>query len=226
MQSVEEHSILRYALTGDLRGLQEYLETVESLTVSDRESPKYLFKEKDELGRNAFFTACALGRDDIVRELVKHGAEVNELTARGYSPLHYSTLWGQLETVKTLVALGANMQLKNFRGERAIDVASRYSKTDCAEYLNWAEAKQDLVSYISHVRDTVSDPDKVQGKLSKEDKNMCTSICTAKYDWVQTARDPSTQEFIDQKRRLEDTLSTILSKLAILSDATAKTIKA
>ncbi|XP_067109631.1 ankyrin repeat domain-containing protein 45 isoform X1 [Osmerus mordax] len=143
-----------------------------------------------------------------------------------YSPLHYSTLWGQLETVKTLVALGANMQLKNFRGERAIDVASRYSKTDCAEYLNWAEAKQDLVSYISHVRDTVSDPDKVQGKLSKEDKNMCTSICTAKYDWVQTARDPSTQEFIDQKRRLEDTLSTILSKLAILSDATAKTIKA
>ena len=131
----------------------------------------------------------------------------------GYSPLHCSTLWGQLETVKTLVALGANMQLRNFRGERATDVASRYLKTDCAEYLNWAgeflrrgkrererdvfiferntlrilyiflyelkmqsftssaaEAKQDLVSYITHVRDTVSDPDKVQGKLSKEDK--------------------------------------------------------
>ncbi|XP_046872471.1 uncharacterized protein LOC124464708 isoform X4 [Hypomesus transpacificus] len=172
------------------------------------------------------FPSCALGREAIVRELVKHGAEVNELTVRGYSPLHCSTLWGQLETVKTLVALGANMQLRNFRGERATDVASRYLKTDCAEYLNWAEAKQDLVSYITHVRDTVSDPDKVQGKLSKEDKNMCTSICTAKYDWVQTAKDPSTQEFIDQKRRIEETLSPILSKLAILFDATAKTMKA
>ena len=87
MQSFEEHSILRYALTGDLRGLQEYLETVESLSVSDRDSPKYLFKVKDELGRNAFFSACALGREAIVRELVKHGAEVNELTVRGMHSL-------------------------------------------------------------------------------------------------------------------------------------------
>lgn len=58
--------------------------------------------------------------------------------ASGYSPLHYSALWGQLNTLKTLVELGADIQATNFRGERAKEVASRYSKMDCVAYLSWA----------------------------------------------------------------------------------------
>lgn len=56
----------------------------------------------------------------------------------GYSPLHYAALWGQLDTLVTLVELGADIEARNFRGERAKEVASRYSKTDCIDYLSWA----------------------------------------------------------------------------------------
>lgn len=105
-------------------------------------------------------------------------------------------MWGQLDTLKTLVELNADFQAVNFRGEKAVDVARRYDKLDCAEYLAWAgekvkhfstesnlvmikadddfflltEAKQSLQALIQDVRDIIADPEKVQGKLNKEDK--------------------------------------------------------
>ncbi|XP_014046122.2 ankyrin repeat domain-containing protein 45 [Salmo salar] len=223
MQSTEENAVFHYALTGDIEGLQKHLEN-ECLS-GNEEPPEDLFWEKDEMGRNALFIACMLGRSTTVRELLKHGAHVNECTARGYSPLHCAALWGQLETVKTLVELGADMQAKNFRRERAMEVASRYSKMDCAEYLTWAEAKQDLQSYITHVRDTIADPEKVQGKLNKEDKIICTNTCSVKSDWIQNAKNPSIQDFIEQRRHLEDIIIPILSKLTTQPDVTAKASK-
>ncbi|XP_010881693.1 ankyrin repeat domain-containing protein 45 [Esox lucius] len=224
MQSVEDNSVFRYALAGDIEGIQKHLEN-ECLS-SNTESPDNLLWVKDEVGRNALFGACMLGRSTTARELViKHGLQVNEFTKRGYSPLHCAALWGQLETVKTLVELGADVQAKNFRGERATELASRYSKIDCAEYLTWAEAKQDLQSYITHVRDTIADPEKVQGKLNKEDKNICTNTCSAKSDWIQNAKTTSIQEFIEQRRHLEDTVIPILSKLMTQPETAGKAIK-
>lgn len=109
-------------------------------------------------------------------------------------------MWGQLDTLKTLVELNADFQANNFRGEKAVDVARRYDKLDCAEYLAWAgekmkhfriyiyiylsqilwwlmhifliltEAKQNLQAFIQDVRAIVADQEKVQGKLNKEDK--------------------------------------------------------
>ncbi len=105
-------------------------------------------------------------------------------------------MWGQLDTLKTLVELNVDFQAVNFRGEKAVDVARRYDKLDCTEYLAWAgekvkhfstesnlvmikadddfflltEAKQSLQALIQDVRDIIADPEKVQGKLNKEDK--------------------------------------------------------
>ncbi|KAL0966043.1 hypothetical protein UPYG_G00290000 [Umbra pygmaea] len=216
MQSIAENSLFQYAWAGNIEGLQKLLKNgclpgIEMMEIEN------LLVEKDEMGRNALFAACMLGRSTIVRELVKHGAQVNEITSRGYSPLHCAALWGRLATVKTLVEVGAELQTKNFRGERAMEVASRYSKMDCAEYLTWAEAKQKLQSYITHVRDTIADPEKVQEKLSNEDKNVCTNTCSAKSDWMENAKNPSIQELIEQRRHLEDVIVPILSKLTIQS---------
>ncbi|KAG9343498.1 hypothetical protein JZ751_013664 [Albula glossodonta] len=112
----------------------------------------------------------------------------------------------------------------NFRGETAKEVACRYSKTTCVEYLSWAEAKQDLQEYITQVRETFSD-DKALGKLNKEEKNIFISSCTAKTDWIQNAKNPSIQDFTEQKNHLEDILSPLLAKLAVQSEATSKTRK-
>lgn len=56
--------------------------------------------------------------------------------------MHYSAMWGQLDTLKTLVELKADFQAISFRGEKAVDVARRYHKLDCAEYLAWAGRKE------------------------------------------------------------------------------------
>ncbi|KAJ8274544.1 hypothetical protein COCON_G00091690 [Conger conger] len=161
---------------------------------------------------------------DIVRELLKYGASVNELTTRGYSPLHYAALWGHLDTVKTLVELGANLHAQNFRGERANEVACRYSKTACADYLSWAEAKQNFQEYITEARDAFCD-EKAQGKLNKEEKNLFMSSCSVKADWIENAKNPSVQDFTEQKKHLENVLNPLLAKLTSPSEAATKSRK-
>ncbi|KAL2097847.1 hypothetical protein ACEWY4_007054 [Coilia grayii] len=212
--------VYQLALTGDVLGLQSILGNE-----SNTNEELNLLWEKDDIGRNALFAASMLGRSDVVRELVKHGAEVNSWTVRGYSALHYSALWGQLDTLKTLVELGADIAATNFRGERAKEVASRYSKTDCADYLSWAEAKQSLQSYITMVRQLISDPEKVQGKLNKEDKNICNNTCTSKSDWIHNTKNATTEDFWEQRKHIEDVLSPILAKITHPADATSKASK-
>ena len=53
----------------------------------------------------------------------------------GYTSLHLASCWGHLETVRTLLELGADTEAKTFRGERPVDLARKYSKTDCADCL-------------------------------------------------------------------------------------------
>ncbi|KAK7159390.1 hypothetical protein R3I94_005652 [Phoxinus phoxinus] len=222
MRSAEEKTVLLCALDDDVEELKRILE---SNSATDSEQPENILWEKDEVGRNALFAACTLGRSGIVRELVQNGADVNEFTARGYSPLHCSAMWGQLDTLKTLVELNADFQATNFRGEKAVDVARRYDKLDCAEYLAWAEAKQSLLALIQEVRDSIADQEKIQGKLSKEDKNMCINICLSKSNWIHNTKNATIQDFIDQEKHLEDVLAPILLKLNTQSEATTKTRK-
>ncbi|KAK2900816.1 hypothetical protein Q8A67_008931 [Cirrhinus molitorella] len=207
MRSTEEKTVLLCALDDDVEGLKSLLES------SDTQQPENILWEKDEMGRNALFAACIFGRSGIVRELVQNGADVNELTPRGYSPLHYSAMWGQLDTLKSLVDLNADLQAVNFCGEKAVDLARRYDKLDCAEYLAWAEAKHSLQALIQDVRDIIADPEKVQGKLNKEDKTMCINTCSAKFDWIHNNKNATIQDFTEQKKHLEDVLAPILLKL-------------
>ncbi|XP_056149835.1 ankyrin repeat domain-containing protein 45 [Lampris incognitus] len=213
----KQEEIFNCVLAGDLKNLQQHLEN-ENGGEEAKEGVKFEFT--DEMGRNALFAACSLGRSAIVRELVKHGARLNKCTARGYSPLHCATCWGHLETVKTLLDLGANPQAKNFRGERPVDVAKRYSHTDCADCLDLAEAKQDFLSYISYVTDTIFDRENTQGiqvKFNKEEKNKCMNACSTMSDWIQNVKNPTLSDYTAQRKHMEDTLQPILSKLSAQS---------
>ncbi|XP_042372000.1 ankyrin repeat domain-containing protein 45-like, partial [Plectropomus leopardus] len=84
-----------------------------------------------------------------------------------YSSLHLAACWGHVDTVRTLLELGADTQAETFRGERSVDLASKYSRTDCEDCLLLAEAKQDLMSYVAFVTDLTSDPER---NLTKEEK--------------------------------------------------------
>ncbi|XP_076829702.1 ankyrin repeat domain-containing protein 45 [Brachyhypopomus gauderio] len=199
-----------WAQEGDVEGLQHLLENTRA---SDAEDPPD-FPGGAGGVRRALAAACALGRSSLVRELVeKRYADVNAPTTRGYSPLHHGAMWGQLDTVRTLLDLGADLHAVTFCGERAVDVARRYCKWDCVDYLTWAEAKQTLQASIAEVRDILADPKRVQGKLSEEDKKICLNTCSAKSNWIQITTCPSIQDLEEQKKHLEDLLAPILAKL-------------
>ncbi|KAL7876391.1 hypothetical protein AOLI_G00113540 [Acnodon oligacanthus] len=204
-----DKTVFSCALEGDVEGLKDLIDNG-----CTHEASQNILRETDVGGRNALSVACMLGRSGFVRNLVvKSCTDVNDPTTRGYSPLHYSAMWGQLDTVMTLVELGADLQAINFCGERAIDIAHRYSKLDCAHFLAWAEAKQSLQTSITQVKGILADPEKVQGKLNKEDKNMCISTCSVKLDWIQNVKNPTIQDFTEQKKHLEDVLAPIMTKL-------------
>ncbi|CAI9582333.1 unnamed protein product [Staurois parvus] len=130
-----ENPVLLYTLEGNVQGLQSIFE--DPAEVHHEQCSKLLLEE-DLLGRSCLFLACILGRTEIVRTLLKYGANINQQTTRGYLPLHCAAAWGHLEVLKTLVELGSDIMLLNFRGEKACDVAARYNKTDCADFLLWA----------------------------------------------------------------------------------------
>ncbi|XP_066536426.1 ankyrin repeat domain-containing protein 45 [Hoplias malabaricus] len=193
---------------------------------SSGDSGEDIMKDTDVFGRSALSAACALGRANFARDAVeKNGADVNAPTARGYMSLHFAAMWGQLDTLKTLLDLGADLQAANFRGERAVDVALRYQQSDCAEFLQWAEARQSLQAALTRVRGILADPERVQGKLSKEDKNTCLNVCSVNSDWIQNAKSPTVQDFVDQKKHFEEVLAPILKKLSAQSEASPKTIR-
>ncbi|XP_058034303.1 ankyrin repeat domain-containing protein 45 isoform X1 [Ahaetulla prasina] len=203
--------LLRAALRGDIEEVQQIFEDSED---PDHEKANKFLMEKDILGRNLLFTTCMVGQNDVIQSLAKYGVDLKDKTVRGYTLLHSAAAWGQLNTLKSLVELEADIYATTFRGENAREIANRYKQTECVEFLDWAEAKQNLRNFIFQIQATITDPEKVQGKLNKEDKSTSIKACQAKLDWLENTKEPNTQEFIDQKQQLEDIMLPIFTKLA------------
>ncbi|XP_070602894.1 ankyrin repeat domain-containing protein 45 [Erythrolamprus reginae] len=212
-QEEPEHfnPLLMAALKGDMEEIQQIFEDAED---PDHEKANKFLMEKDILGRNLLFIICMVGQNDIIQFLAKYGVDLKDKTARGYTLLHCAAAWGQLNTLKTLVELEVDIYATTFRGENAREIANRYKQAECVEYLDWAEAKQNLRNLIFQIQATITDPEKVQGKLNKEDKTTSIKACQAKLDWLENTKEPNTQEFIDQKQQLEDIMLPVFTKLA------------
>ncbi|XP_042191061.1 ankyrin repeat domain-containing protein 45 isoform X3 [Callorhinchus milii] len=209
-QAENINNFLTAVMMGNSEELQKFFVDTDD---HNNEKTTRLLNTQDNLGKTALHLASQLGHCEIITMLVKLGANVNMKTVRGYTPLHCAAAWGKLESIKTLVELGADIQEKTFRGEKAQDIAHRYSKTDCAEYLDWAEAKLMLELYISNIQETVADPTRLQAKLTKQEKTACLNACRVKSDWLQSSQNVPAQEFMQQKEQLEMTLESIFSKI-------------
>lgn len=172
-----------------------------------------LINQRGEDGKSPLDVAATLGRVDISRELIQRGADVMSVNCQGYSAMHHAAAWGKLGVLKALVEAQSDLQQKNVHGERARETALRYNKTECVDFLDWAEAKVDLLNFIKTTQETLADPDKVQGRLSKDDKNIITNTCKEKAEWVERTSDATTKDFITQKMALEEVINPILQKL-------------
>jgi ankyrin repeat protein len=67
---------------------------------------------------------------------------------QGYTAAHFAAAWGQVESLRALIENGANVQLKNSYNETARDIAQRYSKYSCIEYIDWSGEMTDLSRVI------------------------------------------------------------------------------
>ncbi|XP_049632544.1 LOW QUALITY PROTEIN: ankyrin repeat domain-containing protein 45 [Suncus etruscus] len=202
--------LLRPALTGDMQDLQAIFE--------DPENPHYqhamqLLLEEDIVGRNLLYAACMAGQSDVIRALAKYGVNLNARTTRGYTLLHCAAAWGRLETLKALVELDADIEAQNYWQETPRDVADRYSQTECMEFLDWADARLTLKKYITKVFTGVTDTEKGQPKLFKEDKNTILGAMSAKSEWLETHQQASVKEIYEQKQQLEDIVTPIYAKM-------------
>jgi ankyrin repeat protein len=107
---------------------------------------------KDDLGLNALTIALYNNHKNIVEKLVKSGAKIDiDETILEDIPLIRAAKLGCTELVKGLIKLGVDPDVKNDKGEAAIDLAAN------------AEIKQALTAYRQrkHCKDN-----KIVGKLS------------------------------------------------------------
>ncbi|GFN73507.1 ankyrin repeat domain-containing protein 45 [Plakobranchus ocellatus] len=173
-----------------------------------------LLNERDENGKSPLDLAACLGRNQITKELLQRGADVNNITTKGYSCLHYAAVWGRMPVVKMLIEHGADLRQTNAHGERPREAAIRYNHEECVDFLDWAEAKTLLQEAIKHTQDTIADVDKaVAGRMTKEEKTISLNTAKEKQEWLDSTEDATTQDFIAQRIALMDVVGPVLQKL-------------
>jgi ankyrin repeat protein len=83
---------------------------------------------------------AALGDSaEVIRELLKQGANVNARTRdEVQTPLHMAAAMGKMKAVEALVALGADLTMKDSKGRTPLDAAERAGLTDVVAFLRRA----------------------------------------------------------------------------------------
>ncbi|KAM7289939.1 uncharacterized protein ISCGN_030067 [Ixodes scapularis] len=92
------------------RGHVDCLETLISLCGAEVDAV-------DSNGCSALFYAVTLGHADCTQLLLKYGAMANRQDHKGRTPAHCGAAKGQSETLKILAQHGANLYMRNLRGD-------------------------------------------------------------------------------------------------------------
>lgn len=182
---------------------------------------KYLIEKGSEVntrnpqnGKSPLDMACILGRDDIVKELLVNEVELNSSPPKGYTALHHASVWDHRKCIQLLVEVEADLDVKTSNGERARDIAQRYNHIKCAEFLDLSEAKRNLKNLIKETKEILEDPQKLQGRLAKDEKMTALNACTEKQDWLDNTSNPSIGDVQKQLKDLSEALEPIQVKLS------------
>ncbi|XP_021945182.2 ankycorbin isoform X3 [Folsomia candida] len=89
----------------------------------------------DNNGCTALFYSVTLGHADCTELLLNYGAEPNRQDRKGRTPGHCGAAKGQLETLKLLTKHGANLWLRNVRGDLPLHEAVLSRRKDLVMWL-------------------------------------------------------------------------------------------
>ncbi|CBQ68334.1 conserved hypothetical protein [Sporisorium reilianum SRZ2] len=88
--------------------------------------------------RTALHLACIRGYDDVTRQLLDLGADVDLQDRAGNTALHFASAWGHLSIVQLLIERGCSLAVKNVEGSTASDYAYSHSVKEALETLGRA----------------------------------------------------------------------------------------
>lgn len=95
--------------------------------------------ERDRAARTALHYAAVDDELDVLRGLIRDGADVNVRDDAGWTPLHFAANQGNLEIAQELVRAGADVRALNGEGEeplfRAVTRGKLGHKREVAELL-------------------------------------------------------------------------------------------
>ncbi len=124
---------------------QGHLKTVQALL----SAPQIDINTKNIYGANALLLAAALGKDDVVKALITHGANVNITDNYGWTPLMVAAEKGHLTSVQALLnAHSINIDTKKRGGATALFMAAYNSKDDVVKALIQKGANVNINTYF------------------------------------------------------------------------------
>jgi ankyrin repeat protein len=86
--------------------------------------------------------AAADGKIEQVKLLISEGADVNEKTTTGDTPLHYAVRYGHEDVAELLISKGADVNAKSKFGYTPLDLAVMRGYTEIAELLRKHRTKE------------------------------------------------------------------------------------
>ena len=89
----------------------------------------------DIYGRTALHWALHTQHADVVQVLIDAGANIEAKDKKGYSPLLFACVIGELVLVKKLVAAGAGVRVTNDEGTACLAIAASRGHTETVRYL-------------------------------------------------------------------------------------------
>ncbi|XP_077784331.1 ankyrin repeat domain-containing protein 45 isoform X3 [Podarcis muralis] len=179
------------------RKMESKEEIVDSANKSEHEN---LGPQEEPAPFNPLLRACLTGDTEGVQQIFEDLEDPDHEKANrllmekdivGRGLLYATCMAGQSDVIRTLARYGVDLKDKTAR-----------------------EAKQNLRNLILQIQTTITDPEKVQGRLNKEDKNISLKACQAKSDWLENTKEATMQDFLEQKQLLEDIMLPIFTKLA------------
>ncbi|CAH8860780.1 unnamed protein product [Trichobilharzia szidati] len=118
---------------------------------------KELLSAKDQDGYTALHRAAYAGSVDVLRCLIKHGANVNNRTEDGWTPLHSAAFWNQLASVQLLLEAGADQNALTNSKQTPLHLAVTNNQGPETLYLLMAQPGAPVYGVRNKLGDEVAD---------------------------------------------------------------------
>merc|ERR1740131_713792 len=96
--------------------------------------------------------------------------------------------------------------------ERMVNDAEKFAEDD-KKVKEQVDAKNEFESYAYSLKNQIGDKEKMGGKLSEDDKATIEKAVDAAISWLDSHKDASVDELKAEKKKLEDEVTPIVSKL-------------